>query len=338
MPQSSTRIVLASRPTGDLAPVHFRTESYDPPKPGAGEVLLKTLFISVDPYVHGRIKETASYAAPTPEGGVIEGGTVAEVLQSNSPDFKPGDIVLAHSGWQTHAVAKAEALRRIDPALAPVSTALGVLGMPGMTAYFGLLDIGQPKAGETVVVAAASGAVGSVVGQIAKMKGARAVGIAGGPDKCRLAKEEFGFDDCLDHRAPDLAGRLKAACPDGIDIYYENVGGRVLEAVLPNLANHARIPVCGVISYYGGVTGGDEFTPLQRFLRMTLVKRLTIKGFIVGEYAPRRAEFERDMSQWVREGRIMWREHLVEGLDKAPQTLIGLLSGSNVGKAVVKVA
>jgi NADPH-dependent curcumin reductase CurA len=338
MISSATRIVLASRPTGELAPEHFRTESYDAPKPGAGEVLLKTLFISVDPYVHGRIKETASYAPPTPEGAVIEGGTVAEVLQSNSPDFKTGDIVLAHSGWQTHAVAKAETLSRIDPKIAPISTALGILGMPGMTAYFGLLDIGQPKPGETVVVAAASGAVGSVVGQIAKMKGARAVGIAGGADKCRIVKEEFGFDDCLDHRAPDLAGRLKAACPNGIDVYYENVGGKVFEAVLPNLAIHARIPVCGVISYYGGVTGGDEFTPLQRFLRMMLVKRLTVKGFIVREYDPRRAEFERDMSQWVREGRIKWREHVVDGLDKAPQALIGLLSGSNVGKAVVKVA
>lgn len=338
MSQSATRIVLASRPTGELAPEHFRSESYEAPKPGAGEVLLKTLFISVDPYVHGRIKETASYAAPTPEGAVIEGGTVAEVLKSNSADFKPGDIVLAHSGWQTHAVARGETLSRIDPTIAPVSTALGILGMPGMTAYFGLLDIGQPKPGETVVVAAASGAVGSVVGQIAKMKGARAVGIAGGADKCKLVKEEFGFDDCLDHRAPDLAGRLKAACPNGIDVYYENVGGKVLEAVLPNLAVHARIPVCGVISYYGGVTGGDEFMPLQRFMRMMLVKRMTVKGFIVREYDPRRAEFERDMSQWVREGRIKWKEHVVEGLDKAPQALIGLLSGSNVGKAVVKVA
>jgi NADPH-dependent curcumin reductase CurA len=337
MTQSATRIVLAARPTGDIKPEHFRKETFDAPKPGPGEVVLRTLWISVDPYVHGRIKETASYTPPTPIGAPIEGGTVAEVIDGNGTDFKPGDIVLAHSGWQTHAVAKAETLRRIDPKLAPVQTAVGVLGMPGMTAYFGLLDIGQPKPGETVVVAAASGAVGSVVGQIAKMKGARAVGIAGGPDKCRMVKEEAGFDDCVDHRDPDLAGKLKAACPNGINVYFENVGGKVLEAVLPNLANHARIPVCGVISYYGGVMGGDEFTPLQRFMRMMLVKRMMVKGFIVGEYAPRRAEFERDMSQWVREGRIKWREHVVEGLDNAPGALLGLLSGSNVGKALVKL-
>lgn len=338
MSQKATRIVLAARPAAEILPEHFRTESFDAPKPGAGEVLLKTLWISIDPYVHGRIKETASYTPPTPIGAPIEGGTVAEVIESNSADFKPGDIVLAHSGWQTHAVAKADTLSKIDSKAAPISTALGILGMPGRTAYFGLLDIGQPKPGETVVVAAASGAVGSVVGQIAKMKGARAIGIAGGPEKCRFVKEEFGFDDCVDHRDPDLVGKLKAACPKGIDVYFENVGGKVLEAVLPNLANHARIPVCGVISYYGGVIGGDEFTPLQRFMRMMLVKRMTVKGFIVREYDDRRAEFERDMSQWVREGRIKWREHVAEGLDKAPQALLGLLSGSNFGKAVVKVA
>lgn len=338
MTNSASRIVLVSRPTGEIEPTHFRTESFDPPKPGAGEVLLKTLWLSVDPYVHGRIKETASYTPPTPIGAVIEGGAVSEVLESNSPDFKSGDIVLGRAGWATHSVEKAEGLRRIDPSIAPVSTALGVLGMPGSTAYFGLLDIGQPKPGETVVVAAASGAVGSVVGQIAKLKGARAVGIAGGPEKCKLVKEYFGFDDCVDHRDPDLADKLKAACPNGINVYFENVGGKVLEAVLPNLANHARIPVCGVISYYGGVTGGDEFTPLQRFMRMMLVKRMMVKGFIVGEYAPRRAEFERDMSQWVREGKVKWREDVADGLDKAPAVLLGLTSGKNVGKAVVKVS
>jgi NADPH-dependent curcumin reductase CurA len=316
----------------------LRLETFAIPTPDQGQVLLRTLYLSLDPYMRGRMSDAKSYAAPVPVGGVMEGGTVSEVVASNNPGFSVGDIVLGRTGWQTHAVSDGASLRKVDPSLAPVSTAVGVLGMPGMTAYAGLLEVGKPKAGETLVVAAASGAVGSVVGQIAKMKGARAVGIAGGPEKCRFVKEEFGFDDCVDHRDPDLAGKLKAACPKGIDVYYENVGGKVLEAVLPNLANHARIPVCGVISYYGGVMGGAEFTPLQRFMRMMLVKRLTVKGFIVGEYAPRRAEFERDMSQWVREGRIKWREHVVDGLDKAPQALIGLLSGSNVGKAVVKVA
>ena len=213
-------------------------------------MLLRTIWLSLDPYMRGRMSDGPSYAAPVPIGGVMEGGTVSEVIASNNPGFAKGDIVLSRAGWQTHALSDGKGLAKIDPKLAPISTAVGVLGMPGMTAYTGLLDIGKPQAGETVVVAAASGAVGSAVGQIAKIKGARAVGIAGGKDKCDYVKKELGFDDCLDHRDPDLAAKLKDACPKGIDVYFENVGGAVFEAVFPLLNTFARVPVCGLIAHY----------------------------------------------------------------------------------------
>jgi NADPH-dependent curcumin reductase CurA len=337
MKNSATRIVLASRPTGEMSADNFRTESYDPPTPGPGEALLRTLYISIDPYVHGRIKETQSYAPPTAIGAVIEGETVCEVLSSNDPAFKPGDKVLARAGWQTHFVAKTETMTKVNTGSAPPSTAFGVLGMPGATAYFGLLHVATVNPGDTVVVAAASGPVGSAVGQIAKIKGARAIGIAGGPEKCKLVKEEFGFDDCVDHRDPALAEKLKAACPNGINAYFENVGGKVLEAVLPNLAIGARIAVCGVISYYGGVTGGDEYTSLNRFMRMVLVKRLRVQGFLVSQFNDQRSAFVRDMGAWVREGRVKFKEDVAEGLDRAPDMLMGLTRGANFGKAVVKL-
>ena len=229
------RIVLASRPVGEPKPSDFRIEDVAIPTPGDGQVLLRTIWLSLDPYMRGRMSDGPSYATPVPIGGVMEAGTVNEVIASNNPAFAKGDIVLARAGWQTHALSDGKGLNKIDPKLAPISTAIGVLGMPGMTAYTGLLDIGKPQAGETVVVAAASGAVGSAVGQIAKIKGARAVGIAGGKDKCEHVKKELGFDECLDHRDPDLAAKLKDACPKGIDVYFENVGGAVFEAVFPLL-------------------------------------------------------------------------------------------------------
>src|ERR1700757_3796144 len=244
------RIVLASRPVGGPKPSDFRSATYEVPTPAQGEVLLRTIWLSLDPYMRGRMSDAASYAQPVPVGGVMEGGTVSEVIASNNPGFAQGDIVLARAGWQTHAISDGKGLARIDPKLAPISTAVGVLGMPGMTAYTGLLNIGKPQAGETVVVAAASGAVGSAVGQIAKIKGARAVGIAGGKDKCDYVRKEFGFDDCLNHRDPDLAAKLKDACPGGIDVYFENVGGEVFDAVFPLLNTFARVPVCGLIAHY----------------------------------------------------------------------------------------
>jgi NADPH-dependent curcumin reductase len=339
MSQQAKRVVLVSRPVGEPKASNFRVEDCAIPTPGAGQVLLRTIWLSLDPYMRGRMSDGPSYIAPVPVGGVMEGGTVAEVIASNNPDFAKGDIVLSRAGWQTHALSDGKGLTRIDPKLGPVSTAVGVLGMPGMTAYTGLLDIGKPQPGETVVVAAASGAVGSAVGQIARIKGARAVGIAGGKDKCDYVKRELGFDDCLDHRDPNLASRLKEACPKGIDVYFENVGGAVFEAVFPLLNAFARMPVCGLIADYNAVYGEQAKGPnlAPAILRSTLVKRLTIRGFIVSDFAARHADFLRDMSQWVREGKVKHRESVTEGLDSAPGAFMGLLKGANFGKQLVRV-
>ncbi|MGJ4909326.1 NADP-dependent oxidoreductase [Bradyrhizobium sp. HKCCYLS2033] len=330
------RIVLASRPVGEPKPSDFRLEEHAIPTPGAGEVLLRTIWLSLDPYMRGRMSDGPSYAQPVPVGGVMEAGTVCEVVASNNPGFKAGDIVLARAGWQTHAVSDGKGLAKIDPSLAPISTAVGVLGMPGMTAYTGLLDIGQPKPGETVVVAAASGAVGSAVGQIARIKGARAIGIAGGKDKCDYVKKEFGFDDCLDHRDPDLAAKLKEACPKGIDVYFENVGGAVFEAVFPLFNAFARMPVCGLIAHYNDT---QSVAPkwAGALMRNVLTKRLLIRGFIVSDFASRHGDFLKDMSAWVRDGKVKYKEHVTEGLENAPAAFMGLLKGANFGKQLVRV-
>ncbi|WP_439573624.1 NADP-dependent oxidoreductase [Phreatobacter sp.] len=335
---TSRQIQLASRPHGEPTPANFTIADTPIGEPGPDQVLLKIRYLSLDPYMRGRMNDAKSYAAPVPVGGVMEGGTVGEVLVSNSERFRPGDIVLSHSGWQSHAIADASALRKIDPTAAPISTAVGVLGMPGMTAYTGLLTIGQPKPGETVVVAAATGPVGSAVGQIAKIKGARAVGIAGGPDKAKALTEEFGFDVGLDHRSPTFAQDLKAACPDGIDVYFENVGGHVFDAVFPLLNFFARIPVCGVIAQYNATSLPDGPDRMPLMLRDILTKRLTFRGFIVRDFADQSKDFFRDMSQWIRDGKVKYREDVVEGLDKAPEAFIGLLKGKNFGKLVVKVS
>jgi NADPH-dependent curcumin reductase CurA len=336
MSQSAKRVVLASRPVGEPKASDFRVEDYPLPTPGDGQVLLRTVWLSLDPYMRGRMSDAPSYAAPVPIGGVMEGGTVNEVIASSNPGFAKGDLVLARAGWQTHALSDGKGLVKIDPKLGPVSTAVGVLGMPGMTAYTGLLEIGKPQAGETVVVAAASGAVGSAVGQIAKIKGARAVGIAGGKDKCDYVKNELGFDDCLDHRDPNLAAKLKEACPKGIDVYFENVGGVVFEAVFPLLNAFARIPVCGLIAQYND-TGASVPKWASSMMRNVLTKRLTIRGFIVSDFAARQADFLRDMSQWVREGKVKYREFVTDGLDSAPGAFMGLLKGANFGKQLVRV-
>src|SRR5712672_3213056 len=295
MSQPAKRVVLASRPVGEPKASDFRIEEYAAPTPGPDQVLLPTIWLSLDPYMRGRMSDGPSYAQPVPIGGVMEGGTVCEVIASNNPGFAKGDIVLSRAGWQTHALSDGKDLAKIDPAIAPVSTAVGVLGMPGMTAYTGLLDIGKPQAGETVVVAAASGAVGSAVGQIAKIKGARAVGIAGGKAKCDYVKKELGFDDCVDHRDPNLAAKLKDACPKGIDVYFENVGGAVFEAVFPLLNAFARVPVCGLIAQYNDT---EATVPkwASSMMRSLLTKRLNIRGFIVSDFAARHADFLKDMS------------------------------------------
>ena len=332
------RILLAKRPTGAPTPDDFRIEEAPIPAPREGEVLLRVLYLSLDPYMRGRMNAAKSYAAPVEIGQPMEGGTVAEVALSRHKDFAEGDIVLSHSGWQSHAISDGKGLRKLDPAAAPVTTALGVLGMPGFTAYAGLLNIGRPRPGETVVVAAASGAVGSAVGQIAKIKGARAVGIAGGPAKCAFVREELDFDAAVDHRAPDLAERLSQACPKGIDIYFENVGGVVWDAVFPLLNDFARIPVCGLIAQYndsGPFPGPDRLPPV---MGQVLTRSLTIRGFIQREFAAERPAFYAEMGQWIREGRLRYREDVVEGLERAPAAFIGLLQGRNFGKLVVKVA
>src|SRR3954447_16887229 len=336
MSQSAKRVVLVSRPVGEPKPSDFRIEEHAVPAPGEGQVLLRTIWLSLDPYMRGRMSDGPSYATPVPIGGVMEGGTVSEVVASNNPGFAKGDIVLSRAGWQTHALSDGNGLAKIDPKLAPISTAVGVLGMPGMTPYTGLRDIGKPQPGETVVVAAASGAVGSAVGQIAKIKGARAVGIAGGKDKCDYVKRELGFDECVDHRDPNLASRLKEACPKGIDVYFENVGGEVFEAVYPLLNAFARIPVCGLIAQYNE-TEASAPKWASSLMRNVLTKRLTIRGFIVSDFASRHADFLRDMSQWVRDGKVKHREFVTEGLDSTPAAFIGLLKGANFGKQLVRV-
>jgi NADPH-dependent curcumin reductase CurA len=330
---TNRQILLKSRPAALPSPANFELAERPVPQPGDGEVLARTLFLSLDPYMRGRMSDARSYATPTALGGVMTGQTVSRVVTSRDPRFAEGDIVLAYAGWQDYAVLPGKTLRKIDPTIAPVSTSLGVLGMPGRTAYIGLLDIGQPKPGETVVVAAASGAVGSVVGQIAKLKGCRAVGIAGGPAKCRFVVDELGFDACVDHRDPKLHEALATACPKGIDIYFENVGGAVQQAVWPLLNDFARVPVCGLISQYSAT----EPAPMPE-MRSILTKRLLVKGFIVSDHPERMDDFLRDASAWVRDGKLKYREDIVDGLERAPEAFIGLLQGKNFGKLVVRVA
>ncbi len=333
------QILLASRPSGLPTPENFRTVHTPVPEAADGQLLLEILYLSLDPYMRGRMDDAKSYAKPVDIGAVMEGGTVARVVASKHPDYAPGDIVLSHSGWQRYALSDGENLRKLDPALAPISTALGVLGMPGFTAWVGLLQIGQAKPGETVVVAAASGAVGSAVGQIARIKGARAVGIAGGAEKCAFVRDELGFDAVIDHRAPDFAEQLAAACPDGIDVYFENVGGKVWDAVFPLLNDFARVPVCGLISQYNALPqAGPGPDPLALVMRDVLKKSLTIRGFIQRHFLELRPDFLREAAQWIEDGRLRYREDIVDGLEQAPSAFIDLLQGRNFGKLIIRVA
>jgi len=335
---TNRRVLLARRPEGEPLPSDFRLVEEPVPTPGPGQVLLRTLWLSLDPYMRGRMSAGPSYVEPVGIGEVMGGGTVAEVVASENPDLPTGTIVAAYGGWQTHALSDGRGLRRLDPAAAPPSTALGVLGMPGMTAYTGLLTIGAPKPGETLVVAAAAGPVGSLVGQIGKIKGCRVVGIAGGAAKCRFLTDELGFDAAIDHRSADMASLLAAACPDGIDVYFENVGGAVWQAVFPLLNDFARIPVCGLVAHYNDTAVPDGPDRLPGLMRAVLTKRLTLRGFIVTDFAAQAADFRRDVGGWLREGRVKYREDVVEGLENAPEAFIGLLKGRNFGKLLVKVA
>jgi NADPH-dependent curcumin reductase len=333
------RILLARRPSGAPTAADFRLDERDVVPPTAGQVLTQTLYLSLDPYMRGRMSDAPSYAPPVGLGDVMVGGTVSRVIASEHGDFKADDLVLGFAGWQQYHLSDAKGLTKLDASISHASLALGVLGMPGFTAYMGLLDIGQPKPGETVVVAAASGAVGSVVGQIAGLKGCRAVGVAGGSDKCRYAVEKLGFDACVDHRAADLPTQLAAACPEGIDVYFESVGGAVFDAVMPLLNVGARIPVCGMIAAYNATSLPPGPDRLGLLMGTILRKRVTMRGFIIFEdYGRHFGDFIAQMSAWVKDGKIKHREDVVDGLGNAPQAFIGLLEGKNFGKLIVKVA
>ncbi len=332
------KIVLTSRPVGAPTADNFRLEETATPVPANGQVLLRTLYLSLDPYMRGRMSDAPSYAPPVEIGAEMIGGTVSCVEKSLHPGYQAGDLVLSFNGWQDYALSDGTGLSKLDPRMTQPSLALGVLGMPGFTAYMGLLDIGQPKAGETVVVAAASGAVGSVVGQIAKLKGCRVVGIAGGAEKCRFVTEELGFDACIDHHSADLDKQLSMACPKGIDVYFENVGGKVFDAVLPLLNPAARIPVCGLIAHYNDTALPEGPDRLGLLTRTLLTKRIKMQGFIIfDDYGHRYGEFFSQMSTWLKEGNIKFREDIVDGLENAPQAFIGLLEGKNFGKLVIRV-
>jgi NADPH-dependent curcumin reductase len=326
------QVLLKSRPDGAPGLDNFELVQRPVLEPGDGEVLMRNRYLSLDPYMRGRMSAAKSYAKPVELGEPMVGGTVGEIVASRNARFVAGDTVLGYGGWQDYAISGGIGLRKLDPAAAPVTAHLGVLGMPGMTAYAGLLEIGQPKPGETVVVAAASGAVGSVVGQIARIKGCRAVGIAGGSDKCRYVVQELGFEACVDHRDADFSRQLEAACPAGIDVYFENVGGAVQQAVWPLLNDFARIPVCGLIAQYNATTpmpGPDMVSVLR--------KRLTLRGFIVTDFAAKEADFVGEASAWVRSGSLKYREDVIEGLENAPAAFLGLLQGKNFGKLLVKI-
>lgn len=333
----SHRIRLASRPVGVPQPENFIHDDAPVRAPGDGEVLLRTLYLSLDPYMRGRMSDAKSYAKPVEVGGIMVGATVSEVVESRSPEFEPGQIVLGYGGWQSYSTEPAGQLRLLDPEAAPVTTALGVLGMPGFTAYSGLLAIGKPQPGETVAVAAATGPVGSAVGQIAKNLGCRTIGIAGGPEKVAHL-EELGFDVAIDHRQDGLREAVKQAAPDGIDVYFENVGGAVWDAVLPRLNEFARVPVCGLAANYNATSLPDGPDRSAALMNAVLRSSLTLRGFIQREFVPTMFEdFLTDMGRWVREGTVKYREDITEGLDNAPETFVGMLAGKNFGKTIIKV-
>lgn len=334
---TNRQIVLASRPVGAPTAENFALTQSDIPTPAQGEMLLRSVYLSLDPYMRGRMSDAKSYAEPVGIDEVMVGGTVCQVEASNHAEFEVGEWVLAYTGWQDYALSNGEGLIKLGKQPSHPSYALGVMGMPGFTAYMGLLDIGQPKEGDTLVVAAATGAVGSMVGQIGKLKGCRVIGIAGGEEKCQFAKETLGFDECIDHKATDFAEQLAKVCHNGIDIYFENVGGKVFDAVMPLLNTGARIPLCGLISQYNATSLPEGPDRMSMLMAQLLIKRIKMQGFIIfDDYGHRYGEFAADMTQWLAQGKIHYREHLVQGLENAPDAFIGLLEGKNFGKMVVQ--
>jgi NADPH-dependent curcumin reductase CurA len=325
-------IVLQRRPSGEPRPHDFAMREDAIPAPAAGEVVTRTIFLSIDPYMRGRLREQQTYAVAIQIGEVMTGETVGEVIASGNPDFAPGDVVVGARGWQSHIVTPGERLVKLDRHGPPLSTYLGVLGMPGATAYAGITEICKPKHGETVVISAASGAVGSVAGQLAKRAGARVVGIAGGAEKCLWVQDSLGFDDCVDHRSLDLRRELQAACPNGIDGYFENVGGAVQAAVFDLLNPFARVAMCGMVSQYN-----EETFPPGPNLGFVVGKRVLIQGFIVSDRPERLTEWRKVAAPWVADGSLVYREDELEGLEKAPEALVGILAGRNFGKLIVRV-
>jgi NADPH-dependent curcumin reductase CurA len=325
------RVVLASRPSGWVSEGNFRIEEAPLPQPADGEVLVKNLWLSLDPYMRGRMSDAKSYVKGVQLGEVMVGQTVGEVLSSRHPALEAGDKVLTQLGWQLFGTTRDAT--RVDEKRAPLSYYLGILGMPGMTAYFGLKEIGQPKPGETVVVSAASGAVGSVVGQLAKLWGARAVGIAGGRQKCDYVTGELGFDDCVDYKAANLGEALKQACPMGVDVYFDNVGGAIFDTLLGHMNLFSRVVVCGLISDYNAT----EPYGIRNW-RAVLVNRIRLQGMIVFDWKDRYGEALAALTRYHAEGRLRYRESVVEGLENAPRGLIALLKGQNFGKQLVRLA
>jgi NADPH-dependent curcumin reductase CurA len=331
--------LLAFRPEADFDESAFRMAETEIPSPDEDEVLVHNIYMSVDPYMRGRMRAGKSYAKPVEVDGVMEGGAVGEVLESNHPDFAVGDLVEGRLGWQDYAAVSHRAIRKINPDHGPISTSLGVLGMPGMTAYFGTLKVAEAKAGDTLVVSAASGAVGALVGQIGKIIGCkRVVGIAGGPEKCGYVKSELGFDDCLDYREYDndtaaLQAALGKACPDGIDVYFDNVGGWISDAIYPNIAFGARIAICGMISEYNQV----EIELAPRITRHLLVNSARVQGFIVSNFYDQWPAAIEEMAGWLRDSKLVYREDVVEGLEHAPRALVRLFTSKNFGKQLVKI-
>ena len=336
--KTNRQLVLAERPKGEPTNATLRLTETSLPVAGPGQMLLRTEYLSLDPYMRGRMSDAPSYAAPVEIGGVMIGGTVAQVVTSQVEGFAAGDWVLSFNGWQDYAVSDGKGVTNLGKSPQHPSWALGIMGMPGFTAWAGLTRIGEPKAGETIVVAAATGPVGATVGQIGKLLGCRVVGIAGGSDKCAYAVQELGLDACIDHKAADFAAQLKSACKDGIDVYFENVGGKVLDAVIPLLNPNARMPVCGLVSQYNATALPAGPDRMNWLMGQILRKKIKVQGFIIfDDFGHLYSEFASEMSAWIESGKIKYREEIIDGLENAPEAFVGLLKGENFGKRVIRV-
>jgi len=335
MPQVNKQITLAARPSGMPKPSDFKLVESSVPEAKAGEILVRLLYVSVDPYMRGRMNDVKSYAPPAQIGEVMGAGAVGQVVNSQSAQFETGDFVEGFFGWQEYAISDGKGVRKLDPSLGSLSTALGVLGIPGLTAYFGLLDIGRPQRGETVVISGAAGAVGSIAGQIAKINGCRVVGIAGSDQKIAWLRDELGFDAAFNYKTtPDYYSKLEELCPNGVDVYFDNVGGPITDAVFRFINTGARIVLCGQIAQYNDEKPGTG----PRLLSRLIVKQARAEGFLVFQFAPRYAEGLKQMAAWLKAGKLKYREQFVDGIENTPRAFIGMLQGENTGKQLVRVA